>query len=173
MGAVYAYTPTLLLTYHALYSMGYDNRIQNGPHNCRGPAKAHGSKAKPTSWVSAIKSKHSEGRSNTKGGQQLVHIGPHRGDPMFSSFVSESQLGDFLHAPSCGLACSRLSFPDRDYPGKSLETTCPEFPRGRGEHMLLFSPMERYLPLLALTLARCSRLYSNPNLALQCQVLGR
>jgi hypothetical protein len=132
MGAVYAYTPTLLLTCHALYSMGYDNRIQNGPHNCRGPAKAHGSKVKPTSWVSAIKSKHSEGRSNTKGGQQLVHTGPHRGDPMFSSFVSESQLGDFLHAPSCGLACSRLSFPNRDYPGKSLETTWPEFPRGRG-----------------------------------------
>jgi hypothetical protein len=30
-GDVYAYTPPLLLAYHALYNAGYGNHIQNGP----------------------------------------------------------------------------------------------------------------------------------------------
>jgi hypothetical protein len=42
-GVVYAYMPPLLLTYHALYSAGYINPIQNRPHNCCGPAKVHDS----------------------------------------------------------------------------------------------------------------------------------
>jgi hypothetical protein len=49
--AVYAYMPQLLV-YRALHSAGYNNNIQNGSHDCRGPAKAQGSKAKPTSQVS-------------------------------------------------------------------------------------------------------------------------
>jgi hypothetical protein len=51
-----------------------------------------------------------------------------------SSFISESQPGDLLHAPSSGLALSRPGFPARDYPGKMLETTWFRFDRegGRG-----------------------------------------
>jgi hypothetical protein len=56
-GIVYAYTPPRFLTHRALYSMGYDNRIQNGTHDCRGPAKAQGTKGKPNSRVSAAQSK--------------------------------------------------------------------------------------------------------------------
>jgi hypothetical protein len=46
--------PPELLTRRANYdNMGYKNHIQNGPHDCRGPAIAHGSKAKLASQVSA------------------------------------------------------------------------------------------------------------------------
>jgi hypothetical protein len=48
---------------------------------------AQGPKAKPARWVRAAQS---EGRSDTKGGQQLTHPVPHRGNPASSSFVSES-----------------------------------------------------------------------------------
>jgi hypothetical protein len=48
--------------------MGYDNRIQNGPYDCHGPAIDQGSKAKPACWVSATPSEQSEERSDTKGG---------------------------------------------------------------------------------------------------------
>jgi hypothetical protein len=51
-GVVYIYMPPLLLAYHALYNVGYGNRIQNGPHDCRGPAKPQGSKEKPSCQVS-------------------------------------------------------------------------------------------------------------------------
>jgi hypothetical protein len=50
-GIVYIYMP-ILLAYHALYSMGYDHRNQNGSHECRGPTKAQGSKEKLTSRFS-------------------------------------------------------------------------------------------------------------------------
>jgi hypothetical protein len=55
----------------------------------------------PTIAVGSVKaqSNQSEERSDTKGGYQLPHPEPHRGDPVLSSFVSESGLGDFLHAP--------------------------------------------------------------------------
>jgi hypothetical protein len=96
-GIVYFYMPLLLLTYHTLYRTGYDHRFQNGSHDCRGPTKAQGSKAKPASWVSTAQSKQSEGQGDTKGGQQLAHLGPHRGDPTSSNFVSESCPGGFLH----------------------------------------------------------------------------
>jgi hypothetical protein len=39
-GVVYVYTLLLLVAYHALYSMGYDHRIQNGFHDYCGPVKA-------------------------------------------------------------------------------------------------------------------------------------
>jgi hypothetical protein len=48
---------------------------------------AQGSKAKPARRVRAAQS---EGQSNRKGGQQLVHLVPHRGNPVSSNFVSES-----------------------------------------------------------------------------------
>jgi hypothetical protein len=48
-GCVYVYMHPLFLAYHALYSAGYDNCIQNRPHDCRRPAKAQGSKEKPAS----------------------------------------------------------------------------------------------------------------------------
>jgi hypothetical protein len=112
--------------------MGYGNHIQNGPHVCHGPRIAQGSNAKPTSRVSATPCEQSEGRSDTKGGQQLVQLGPHQGNSTSSSFVSVSQLGGFLHAPLCGLASSRPSFPDMDYPGKMLATTWLGFARRGG-----------------------------------------
>jgi hypothetical protein len=40
--------------------------------------------------VRAAQSNQSEGRSDTKGGQQLVHPAPHRGDLASSSFIYES-----------------------------------------------------------------------------------
>jgi hypothetical protein len=52
--------------------MGYDNRIQNGTHDCREPAIAQGSKGKAANRVSAAQSKQSKGQSNIKDDQQLV-----------------------------------------------------------------------------------------------------
>jgi hypothetical protein len=78
-GDVHAYMPPLLLAYHALYNVGYGNHIQNGAHDCCGSAKAQGSKAKPTSRVSAAQSRQNEGQSDIKGGQQIAHLGPIEG----------------------------------------------------------------------------------------------
>jgi hypothetical protein len=149
-GCVYVYTPPLLLAYHALYSVGFGNHLNNGPHDYRGPAKAQGSKAKPTSRVSATQSKQSVGQSDTKGGQQLAHPGPHRGDPTSSSFVSKSRLGGFLHAPQCGLASSCPCFADRDYPGKSRETTSPRFAQAQGGAL---APIRSYGEVLSLVVS--------------------
>jgi hypothetical protein len=55
-----------------------------------GFAKAQGSKAKFASGVRDAQSNQSEGRCNTKGGKQLAHPEPYRGNPTSSSFVSES-----------------------------------------------------------------------------------
>jgi hypothetical protein len=52
-----------------------------GPTIIMGSTKAQGLEAKPTSRVRATQSNESKGRSNTKGGQQMVHSEPHRGDP--------------------------------------------------------------------------------------------
>jgi hypothetical protein len=98
-----------------------------------GSAKAQGSKAKPTNRVRAAQSNQSEGRSDTKGGEQLADQEPYRGDPTSLIFVSESRSGGFHHASPCGLAPSHPDFPARDYPGKTLETTWSGF-AGRGEH---------------------------------------
>jgi hypothetical protein len=62
----------------------------------------------------------------------MAHSGHHWGGPKYSSFISEFQSGDFLHAPPCGLTSSHLDFPDWDYPGTSFETTWPRFARGGG-----------------------------------------
>jgi hypothetical protein len=96
--ALYMFTcpPPPLLTYRAFYTEGYGKHIQNGSHDYLGPANAWGSKAKPARWVRAAQS---EGQSNTRGGQQLAHPEPHRGDLTHSSFISESRPGGFLHAP--------------------------------------------------------------------------
>jgi hypothetical protein len=51
------YMPPLLLAHHTSYnSMGYGNRISNGPHDCRGDRNAQGSKAKPIIQVRAVQS---------------------------------------------------------------------------------------------------------------------
>jgi hypothetical protein len=107
--------------------MGYSNHIQNGSHDCHGPTTAWGLNAEPANWVNDTPSEQSEGRSDIKGGKQLVHPGPHRGDPACSNFSSESWPGGFLHAPPCGVASSCLGLPTRDYSGMSLETTWPGF----------------------------------------------
>jgi hypothetical protein len=57
---------------------------------------------------------------------------PSRGYPTSSCFVSESQMGCFLHTHLCGLASSHPGFPTRDYSGKSLETTWPGFDQADG-----------------------------------------
>jgi hypothetical protein len=61
-----------VLTHIGYDSMGYGECIPNGPHDCCGPTKAQGSKTKPASQVSAAQSKQSEGKRDTKGGQQLA-----------------------------------------------------------------------------------------------------
>jgi hypothetical protein len=78
-----------------------------GPQWLRDLLTAQGSKAKIAIWVRAAQS---EERNDTKGGQQLAHPVPHRGNLTSSSFVSESQMGGFCHAPLCGLAPSRPDF---------------------------------------------------------------
>jgi hypothetical protein len=78
-----------LLVRCALCVVGYGNHIRNGPHDCRGVCQSSG----------------------LKGGQQLGHPVPHRGDPAPSSIISETRLGGFFHAPSYGLASSRPNFP--------------------------------------------------------------
>jgi hypothetical protein len=97
--AMYAFTHPLLLTYHAFYIEGYSNHIQNGSHDYRGPTNAKGSKAKPAKHVRDSQSNQSKGRSDTRGGHQLAHPEPHRGDPVLSRIVSESRSGGFLHTP--------------------------------------------------------------------------
>jgi hypothetical protein len=72
--------PPQLLAHHTYCDKGYDNNIQNGPHNCRGPVKAQGSKAKLASRVSAAQSNQSEGQSDTSDGQEMALPGtPLRG----------------------------------------------------------------------------------------------
>jgi hypothetical protein len=61
-----------------------------GPMIVVGFTKAQGSKAKHVEWVRATQSNQSEGQSDTKGGQQLAHPVPHRGDLASSRFVYES-----------------------------------------------------------------------------------
>jgi hypothetical protein len=121
---------TGLLVRCTLYIVGYANCIQNGSHDCCGSTKALGLKVKPASWVRAAQSNQSEGRSNTKGGYQLAHPELHRGALTSSSFISESQLGGFIHAPLCGLAPGRLGFPARDYTGKCLKPPGPDLAKG-------------------------------------------
>jgi hypothetical protein len=62
---------------------------KTGPTIVVGYAKAHDSKVKPASRVKVAQSNQSKEQSDTKGHQQLAHPEPHRGDPAFSSFVSE------------------------------------------------------------------------------------
>jgi hypothetical protein len=68
-----------------------------GPTIAKGSTKAQGSKAKPASRVRATQSNQSEGRSDTKGGQQLVHSEPHRGNPHpQASYLSSDQEVSFM-----------------------------------------------------------------------------
>jgi hypothetical protein len=76
-GIVYAYTPLLLLACHTLYSEGYDNCIQNGPHDCCGPTKAQGSKTKPANQVSAVRANRVRDRVT-----QMVASNLHTRDPI-------------------------------------------------------------------------------------------
>jgi hypothetical protein len=108
-----------------------------GPMISVGSTKAQGSKAKPASQVRATQSNHSKGQSDKKGGQQLVHLEPHRGDPTSSSIISQSQLGGFLHVPPCGLAPSHPGLLAKDYPGKTCETTWSGFDRGVNSRYLI------------------------------------
>jgi hypothetical protein len=70
---------------------------ENGSHDCHGVCESSRFKGETHQWVRAAQSNQSEGRSDTKGGYQLAHLEPHRGDPALSSFISESGLEDFLH----------------------------------------------------------------------------
>jgi hypothetical protein len=86
-------------------------------------------------------SNQSEGRSDTRDGQQLTLSGAHQGDLTPSSFVSGSRSGGFLHTHSCGLAPSRPYFLARDYLRKTLETTWPRFDwggEGIGPYLILW-----------------------------------
>jgi hypothetical protein len=57
-------------------------------------------------------------------------LGPHRGDLTPLRFVSESWLGGFLHAPSCGLASSHQGFPIGIIQESCLKPPSQDLPRG-------------------------------------------
>jgi hypothetical protein len=83
-----------------LYVTGiHPSHIKSGSHDYRGVCESSGFEGETCQWVRATQSNQSEGRSDTKGGYQLAHSEPHRGDPTPSTFVSEFGPGDFLHAP--------------------------------------------------------------------------
>jgi hypothetical protein len=74
----------------------WPSHIQNRSHDFHGVCQSSGFKGETHQQVRATQS---EGRCDTKGGYQLAHLETHRGDLVLSSFVSEFELGDFLHAP--------------------------------------------------------------------------
>jgi hypothetical protein len=76
-----------LLVRCALYITGTTTVSEMVPTIALGSVKAQGSKAKSASQVRAAQSNQSEGRRDTKGGQQLVHPVPHQGDPASSRFI--------------------------------------------------------------------------------------
>jgi hypothetical protein len=131
---------------HTLYITGYRSHIQNRPHDCRGPAIAHGSKEKPTSWVSAASSEQIKGRSNAKGGQQLEHPGPHLGDPRSSIFISVSWSGRFLHALCGGCHLAVRVFPIGITRERHMKPPGPNLTVGTGAS----SPIWSYEEALAL-----------------------
>jgi hypothetical protein len=65
------------------------------PHDCHGPTNAQGSKAKPTSWVSATKANRVSDKEIQRVASSWHILEPHREDPTSSSFVSESRPGVF------------------------------------------------------------------------------
>jgi hypothetical protein len=122
---------SLLLAHYASYdSTGYDNRIPNGPHGCRGvyqrlevEGKTRQSGQRRPEQTERGTKRH-KGWPSTSTFRDLVEG--------TSSFVSEFRPGGFVHGPSCGQASSRPDFPDKGYPGTLLETTWPGFDLGEG-----------------------------------------
>jgi hypothetical protein len=110
-----------------------------GPTIIMGSAKPQGSKAKPASPIRAAQSNHSEGRSDTKGGQQLAYPEPHRWDSTSSSFVSESQLGGFLHALFVGWLRAIRVFSPGNTQERCVKPSGPDLTRGGiGPHLVLW-----------------------------------
>jgi hypothetical protein len=70
-----------------------------GPTIAVGSAKAQCSKAKPIEGLEPPKAIRARDEATQRMVNILVHLVPHRGDPVSSSFVSKSRLGGFLHAP--------------------------------------------------------------------------
>jgi hypothetical protein len=127
--------------------LGYHNRIQNGPHDCHGLATAQGSKAKPASQVSAAPIEQSEGRSNTKGGQQLARRAPTEG-AQYPQALYLSPAREVSFTPLCvGWYLAILVFPIGITRQHRLK---PHDSNLIGGHQPLSCPMERHLPLLAL-----------------------
>jgi hypothetical protein len=90
---------------------------------------------------------HRANRARDKVTQRMAgnwrYLGPHRGDPTSSSFLSESQLGSFHHTPLRGLASSRPGSSNRYDPGTKWETTRPGL--ALEEHLPLLALIERYI----------------------------
>jgi hypothetical protein len=95
---------------------------QMGPMIAEGPTKLKVSRQ--TSLVGSALPRANRVRDKETHGMasSWQFLGPHREDLASSNSVSLSQPGGFLHAPPCGLASSRLSFPARDYLRKSCKT---------------------------------------------------
>jgi hypothetical protein len=70
-----------------------------GPTIAMGSAKAHGSKAKPIGGSELPTATRARDKATQRVANILADPGPHRGDPVPSSFVSEPRPGCFLHAP--------------------------------------------------------------------------
>jgi hypothetical protein len=95
-----------------------------------GPAKLRVLRQNPSVRSAPTKANRARGKATQMVASSWHFLEPHRGDPTSSSFISEFRSGGFLHAPPCGMASSPPGFPDIDYEGKSLETTCPGFAWG-------------------------------------------
>jgi hypothetical protein len=105
---------------------------QTGPIIAEGPTKLSVLRQNPPVGSAPPIANRARDKATQRVASIWHFLGPHRGDPTSTSFVSVSQSGDFFHTPPCGLASSHQGFLIRDYPRKSLETTWLEFDRGEG-----------------------------------------
>jgi hypothetical protein len=72
---------------------------KTGPTFAMGSAKAQGSKTKFINGSEPPRATRVRDEATQRMANILAHPVPHRGDPASSSFVSESTLGGFFHAP--------------------------------------------------------------------------
>jgi hypothetical protein len=72
---------------------------ETGPTIAVGSTKAQGLKATPIDGPEPPRATSTRDKTTQRMSNILAHPTPHQGDPTSSSFVSESRLGGFIHAP--------------------------------------------------------------------------
>jgi hypothetical protein len=100
---------------------------QMGPMIAERPANLRALRQNPLLGSASPRAYRAGDKATKRVASSWHFLRPHQKDLTSSSFVSESRLGGFCHAPPYELASSRLVFLDRNYPGKSLETIWPGF----------------------------------------------